>query len=78
MARRAPKGGRYTAPKRALLVSAEIPDDAPARIKEGLARRRLVAMTGRCPCGATMPNVELVPGTVTVARVEHERTCPAV
>lgn len=64
---------------RPLVISAEIPDDAPPRVKEGMMRRRLVAATGRCPCGATIPSdVKLVPGTVTVARVEHAATCPAI
>lgn len=67
---------RYRAVRRVALTT-EIPDDAPARVKEGAARRRLVAATGRCPCGAAIPSVELVPGTVTVAAVYHEPTCPA-
>ena len=62
-----------------LVVSPEIPDGASNREKEGAARRRLVAATGQCPCGAVlrMPS-ELEPGTVAVVAVEHENDCPAV
>ena len=63
-----------------LVVTAEIPDGASDFEKERAARRRLVATTGRCPCGVQleMPS-DLKPGTVTVVAVtvEHEITCPA-
>ena len=61
-----------------VFVLPEIPEDAPARVREGIARRRLVATTGRCPCGAEfrVPN-ELTPGTLTMVAVEHEADCPA-
>lgn len=73
-----PKRGRHTAPKRAVLVTAEIPDDAPPAIREGLARRRLVATTGRCPCGAELVLPCAPPaGALTVVAVEHEDDCPA-
>jgi len=70
---------RYTPPKHALIVSAEVPDGASARVKEGMTRRRLVAVTGRCPCGAVLevPS-RLEPGVLTLVPVEHEPTCPAV
>ena len=44
--------------ERALVVETEIPDDAPADVKEGLARRAAVNAGGVCPCGAraTLPN----------------------
>jgi len=63
---------------RALVITEEIADDADAAEKERVARRRLVATTGRCPCGATLalPD-ELSPGTVTIVAVEHEPDCPA-
>jgi len=70
-------GGRYTPPKRGALLTVEIPDDAPPALREGLARRRLVATTGRCPCGAVLELPDLVPGALTVAAVEHEPDCPA-
>ena len=44
--------------ERALIVESEIPDNAPADIKEGLARRAAVNAGGVCPCGARaiLPN----------------------
>jgi hypothetical protein len=47
--------------------------------KERAVRRRLVATTGKCPCGAVLqvPS-DLAPGTVSVIRIEHEDGCPAV
>ena len=63
---------------RTVVVSPDIPDNADERIKEGAARRRLVATTGRCPCGAVLTVPDLAPGTVTVMAVEHEPDCPAI
>ena len=39
-------------------VLPRIPDDAPEEIREGIARRRITAVEGTCPCGAglTLPN----------------------
>ena len=62
---------------RALVVTEEIPDDATDLEKERIARRRLVATTGRCPCGAILALPELTPGTVAIVAVEHEPNCPA-
>jgi hypothetical protein len=44
--------------ERALIVESEIPDNAPAYIKEGLSRRAIVNAGGTCPCGARaiLPN----------------------
>jgi hypothetical protein len=44
--------------ERALIVETEIPDNAPADVKEGLARRAAVNAGGVCPCGAQaiLPN----------------------
>jgi hypothetical protein len=62
----------------ALVVVPDIPDDATDLEKERIARRRLVATTGRCPCGATLGALpELTPGTVAIVAVEHEPDCPA-
>ena len=71
--------GRYTPPKRtAAVLTADIPDDATHHIREGLARRRLVATTGSCPCGATLTLPTHVPaGAVTLLAVEHQDGCPA-
>jgi hypothetical protein len=35
-------------------VLAETPEDAPHDVREGLTRRRLTALHGRCPCGAQL------------------------
>ncbi len=66
-------------------VLPSIPDDAPEDVREGLARRRISAVQGRCPCGAvvTMPNRQQrrhAARTRTSLRilVEHEDACPAV
>jgi hypothetical protein len=65
--------------KRRVVISREIPDGASQRDKEGAVRRRLVALTGKCPCGAVLriPD-EMEAGTVTVVAIEHEDDCPAV
>ncbi len=57
-----------------------IPDRAPFAVREGIARRRLVATTGVCPCGAEMDcgNLDLQAGAITNVAVEHERGCPAI
>lgn len=34
----------------------DVPADAPELIREGIARRRITATTGRCPCGAQLRN----------------------
>lgn len=54
-----------------------IPEDAPFRIREGIARRRIAAMTGVCPCGASVDYAAALAGSVSVAEVLHERACPA-
>lgn len=51
-----------------------IPEDAPYRVREGIARRRVAAITGKCPCGARVDYQ--APGN-GVVEVEHERLCPA-
>ncbi|HVA03482.1 MAG TPA: hypothetical protein VMU64_06990 [Acidimicrobiales bacterium] len=62
-----------------VFVLPEIPEDSPPEVREGLARRALVATTGKCPCGAELviPH-DLEPGTVTTITIEHEPGCPAV
>lgn len=70
---------------RTLFMLPAIADDAPPLVREGLARRRLVMLTGQCPCGANlvMPNraqrraAQRRREPVRVA-VAHERDCPAV
>jgi len=54
-----------------------IPDHAPYMIREGIARRRIAATTGQCPCGAVVNYGEHHPGKVSIGEVLHERSCPA-
>ena len=69
---------------RVLSVVPTIPDDAPEIIREGIARRRLVATGQSCPCGARLirPNLaqrrrtNKLRGTTHVY-VWHEHDCPA-
>jgi hypothetical protein len=64
---------------RRLVVGAEIPDSASPAVKERAARRRLVAVTGRCPCGAVLRMPEqLAPGVVNIIAVDHQDGCPAI
>ena len=52
--------------------------NAPPELREGLARRRLVASTGRCPCGTELVIPDrLEAGGASGAVVEHEDGCPA-
>ncbi len=64
---------------RTAFVVPKIPDAAPFAVREGIARRRITAMTGQCPCGAVM-NVgdDLRAGAVTNVNIEHEDNCPAI
>ncbi len=64
---------------RRLVLASEVREDDPPAVRERAARRRIVATTGVCPCGARaqMPD-ELEPGTVTFVAVEHEIGCPAI
>ncbi len=66
-------------------VLPEIPEDAPHEVREGLVRRRLTALEGKCPCGAlaVLPNREQrrrAARTRTSLRIAvmHEPDCPAV
>jgi hypothetical protein len=71
--------------ERTLIVETEIPDNAPADVKEGLARRAAVNAGGVCPCGAraVLPN-RAARRRATRARkaievtVPHEPDCLAV
>jgi hypothetical protein len=71
-----------------LVVLPTIPEDGPERLREGIARRRLVMINGRCPCGAerTLPNRaqrramrrDVARGSaVWQVTVGHEVDCPA-
>jgi hypothetical protein len=71
-------GGRFSPPRRVLILGQALSEDDPPDVREGIVRRRLVATTGRCPCGATMPPIDLEPGKVNIVRIEHEPGCPAI
>jgi hypothetical protein len=71
--------------ERVAWVMPTIPDDAPERRREGIARRRITATTGRCPCGAVlvMPSRRERRAAQRAGRrtvdvyVQHEPGCPA-
>jgi hypothetical protein len=61
-----------------LLIPPAPPDDLPEHLKEGVTRRRLVAITGLCPCGAGFVQPRRADmGEVTHVPVEHEHGCEA-
>jgi hypothetical protein len=62
----------------AIVVTEALKDDLDGRQKEGRVRRRLVATTGQCPCGARLRLPEMVPGSEHTITVVHEPNCPAV
>lgn len=52
----------------------------PTRDREAAARMRLVALTGRCPCGATMPGRRERRAATRAGRpvrVVHDVDCPS-
>ncbi|WP_226353783.1 hypothetical protein [Pseudonocardia sp. ICBG601] len=69
-----------------LAVVPAVTEDSAPRVREGLARRRQVAVTGRCPCGATMaiPSRAQRRAARRAARrihhvaVIHADSCPAI
>jgi hypothetical protein len=61
----------------AVAILPTIPEDAPYRIREGIARRRIAAVTGECPCGAQVDYHAASKSGLNVAEVAHERLCPA-
>lgn len=61
----------------ALAVLPCIPEDAPYRVREGIARRRISAVTGTCPCGAQVDYEAALYAGLHVAEVHHDRLCPA-
>jgi len=70
--------------QRALLVLPVILETDPAEVREGIARRRIAALTGTCPCGATyrLPNraqrrADQQAGRPSHITVVHEQECPA-
>jgi len=71
--------------RRVLVVGPEVTEDAPPMVREGLARRALVAAGESCPCGARMalPSRAARRDAARTRRplhvnVEHEPDCAAV
>lgn len=60
---------------RTLYLLPDVPDRAPYPVKEGIARRRIVALTGACLCGAIFDR-DRAERSDSLA-IEHERRCPA-
>lgn len=65
-------------------VLPRIPDDAPEAIREGVARRRITTLDGKCPCGArlVLPNRAqrrraARTGVAVGVTVQHQDECPA-
>lgn len=61
-----------------------VSEDAPVAVREGIARRRLVALNGVCPCGARAVRPSRRErrdaqraGRAAGVLVEHEAGCPA-
>lgn len=61
-----------------------VSEGSPAPVREAVVRRRLAALEGRCPCGATvtLPNRErrrraAREGRTLTTTVQHEPDCPA-
>ncbi|WP_432510649.1 hypothetical protein [Kineococcus sp. SYSU DK001] len=70
---------------RVAYVLPDVPHDAPAAVREGIARRRITATGGQCPCGARMRRPSRAErrqaqrtGGQLVVDVRHESDCPAV
>ena len=55
-----------------------IPVDAPELVREGIARRRLVALEGRCLCGGQRLFAPGANNQVAYLSFVHEDDCPAV
>jgi hypothetical protein len=63
---------------RALYVGEVICETDPPAVREGIARRRMLAMEGRCPCGAIVPfDPRVVAPLVALNATEHAGDCPA-
>jgi hypothetical protein len=66
--------------RRALLLLPQIPDAAPAALKDALAVRNEASATGCCPgCGAEARLLGTPrPGEIVHAVFAHEAGCPAL
>lgn len=63
---------------RAMALLPVIPDDAPDPVREGIARRRIATIEGRCPCGVGVDYSQIPRGAVTHRTVNHRDHCPAI
>lgn len=70
--------------RRAGVLDAVIPDDAPEAVREGFARRSIVNSGGTCPCGARWPRPNreqrrqlAKTGAWLEIDVIHDDPCPA-
>ncbi len=61
------------------MVVQRIPDNAPPLTREGLARRRVQAVEGVCPCGGRMlwSDEPVERGTLRRVVAQHWDDCPA-
>lgn len=63
---------------RALYVSDVIRESDPPAVREGIARRRVLAATGECPCGARSPfDPRRIAPAIVMEVIRHESDCPA-
>ena len=58
-----------------------IPDDAPAAVREGLARQNVTNVFERCPCGVQVKldraaRRRIARGGALVGHIWHEQDCP--
>jgi hypothetical protein len=60
-----------------LVVRPTICEADPPRVREGIARRRLVELTGVCPCGARLTLVRTT-AQFAYTEVRHASNCPAL
>lgn len=62
----------------ALYVSPTIRESDPPAVREGIARRRILAQTGECPCGArSLFDPRQISPTLVMDVIHHENDCPA-
>lgn len=62
----------------ALYVSEAIRETDPPAVREGIARRRVLATTGQCPCGAASPfDPSRISAALVMEAIQHESDCPA-
>jgi hypothetical protein len=54
-----------------------VDDDAPPVVQEGFARRKLAALTGRCPCGARPGQTYVDDDGIAHLVYLHDADCPA-